>query len=145
MKCDECEKEGSFLNVEPRVFPSGIEKNLCSSCFEKAITQSLSVKTNHSLIGKISIILGVISFPGIFLFFRLAGLIVENISNRDQIFSIIMVTIGIPVISGIIAIVLGLKALSKKDNFGIIAVILGPLSLILGVYILFLSMFSLMN
>lgn len=139
-KCEKCGKEGNLFEIKMRVLSSGEQKVLCKECFN-----DLKIKIKHSLIGKISLILGLIGFPGIFLFAILADLIRGGISSPEQIYSIFLGAISIPMASGVLAIFLGIIAWGDKDDFGIVAFVLGIISIILGGLMSVTAMFSLMH
>ena len=89
----------------------------------------------HSKLGKVSLIFSVISIFGAYLTFIIRSLLI-NLSNDISAGGIPCIEALIIVVTffilGILAVILGLLAKKKdKDKFGLIAIILGVISLII--------------
>jgi hypothetical protein len=138
VKCEKCGVDGTPSDILTRFFPSGKQKILCDNCYKE-------MTTNYTLLGKLSIIFGLISFPGVFLFMLLADKVTIGIHDPGTIYSIVLVFVCIPLVFGCLALASGIVSMSNKDDLGIPGLALGIIGLLYGSMIVAFVPFSLMH
>ena len=99
------------------------------------------MEKKHTLLGKISLVLSIISIVGGILVITLTG----NTVSPGTFYTLALL-IAIPALFGLFAIVLGATVYwsKERDEFGLIAFIIGLVSLHLNGLLIMLGMFSAM-